>query len=346
MNILEYQKNLGKTSIKPINLIHGEEEYLVKTFADRLKEHMPVRILWGDDISLQDLFQEVLGGGMFASRQAFVVYRAQELFAQAKDLKSLSSQISRIKGNMVFFVVPEKLTDKDLQREPYATISRLGDVIAANRLDRRRVRELVKNKLSKEGISIEEEALDFLLEALSYDLMLLKGETDKLILYGSKHLSLEDIKRAVVSNMELSIFDLADGLFLKDPEKALNALHAVLRAGIHPLQVLALMTNYALKAYTAASLVEKGTPVEESLAKVDIKHPFQVMNFKRYLSAHSRRELERLLKLLYLLDVSIKVYYKDPANAIRDFVIEYLTDERIKGLQGNQGNEDRAVSEP
>jgi DNA polymerase-3 subunit delta len=204
----------------------------------------------------------------------------------------------------------------------------------------------VKNKFQKEGISIEDSALDYLLEATSYQLMILKNETDKLILYGKPKLTLEDIKAVLVADLEMSVFDFADGIFLKDYDKALDSLNAVLRSGMHPLQILTLLANYALRLYTAKSLVEEGKKVEEALSLVDVKHPFQVLNFKRYLEKSSKQDLLSLLKRLYLLDIGIKVYFSDPITSLRNFVVEYMLNEEVIYQETNAGDQDRAELEP
>ena len=346
ISLLEYQKNLGKGQIKSVNLLHGEEEYLVKSFLDKLRGVIPVRVLWGDELSLEDFVGFIGTTGMFAKSEALFIYMAEEFFKGIKNYKNLISHLERLKDKKVFFYVSYKLSDKDLQKEPFLSLSRLGDVIYAGKLDKRRVRELVKNKLQKEGISIEDSALEYLLEASSYQLQILKAETDKLILYGKRNITLEDIKSMVIAEPELSLFDLSDGLFLKDYEKALSSINSILMSGMHPLQVLTFLVNYTLKLYTAKTLVENGWDVEKALSEVDVKHKFQVLNFKRYLSANSIDDLELLLKKLHLLDISIKVYYSEPAQALRKFVIEYMLHEEGTYNQTDTGNQNRVDAEP
>ncbi|MFN3472020.1 MAG: DNA polymerase III subunit delta [Aquificaceae bacterium] len=346
ISITEYQKSLPQRALKRVNLIHGEEDYLVKTLLEKLKSLYPVSIVWGDEVSLQDFERAITTGGMFGKEEVLFVYRAMDLLENVKDYKRFASFLERVRGKFIFFYVEAKLTDKDLQKEPFSTISRLGDVISAGKLDKKRIRELVKNKLQREGISIEESALDYLLEATSYQLMLLKTETDKLILYGKSKLTLEDIKAVLVADLEMSVFDFVDGIFLKDYDKALDSLKAVLKLGTHPLQVLTLLTNYALKLYTAKSLIEEGKRPEEALSLVDVKHSFQVLNFKRYLEKNSKQDLLSLLKRLYLLDISIKVYFSDPAASLKNFVVEYMLNEEVLYQETNAGDQDRAELEP
>lgn len=346
MNLLEYQKNLDKVQIKPVNLIHGEEEYIVKTFLDKLKEKAQVRILWGDELSLQDFLNEVGTGGMFSRKEVLFVYRAEDFLKRIKDVKAFLSYLTKLDNKKVFFYVGLRLGEKDLQKEPYLSLSKLGDVLVASKLDRKRIRELVKNKLQREGISIEESALDYLLEATAYQLTLLKNETDKLLLYGKKHLTLEDIKRSVVAEPEMTVFDFVDALFLKDYARALDALKATLRAGTHPLQVLYLLVNYTLKLFTAKVLVEGGQDVEKALTQVDIKHKFQLASFKRYMSENSLNDLFSMLRRLQTLDVAIKVYFVDPAQALRSFVVEYMLNEEGSYYASDAGDQNRADAEP
>ncbi|MEN3028313.1 MAG: DNA polymerase III subunit delta [Aquificaceae bacterium] len=328
ISLTEYQKTLGKREPKPVNLLHGEEEYLIKTFLDKLKELYRVRVLWGDELTLQDFEKLALTGGIFEREETLFVYRSMEFFRGIRDHKQFLSLLERIRSKKVFFCVETKLTEKELQKEPFRSLSRIGEVISAGRLDKKRIREMVKKKFQNGGIELEEGALDYLLEALSYDLMLLKGETDKLLLYGASHLSLEDIKRVVFVQREMNLFDFLDGILLKDYQKAIEALDSSLRAGIHPLQLFTLLVNSTLKLYTAKVLLEEGKKTEEALALVDIKHTLQVLNFKRYMERNSKEEIWSLLERLQLLDLTIKVYYSDPAQSIRNFVVEYMLHEK------------------
>ncbi|HAV40405.1 MAG TPA: hypothetical protein DCX31_04970, partial [Aquificaceae bacterium] len=75
-------------------------------------------------------------------------------------------------------------------------------------------------------------------------------------------------------------------------------------------------------------------------------HPFQVLNFKRYLEKSSKQDLLSLLKRLYLLDIGIKVYFSDPITSLRNFVVEYMLNEEVIYQETNAGDQDRAELEP
>lgn len=344
--ILEFQKTLGKRPLATVNLIVGEEEFLVKNFIERLKEIYPVTVLWADEVSLQDFESRVATGGMFSKEEVLVVYNSADFFKNIKDHRRLATILQKARNKKVFFYLNAKPDKKELQKEPLQTISSLGEVITAGRPDSRRIREIIKNKLQKGGVSIEEQALDYLIEATSNDLMTLKMETDKLLLYGKEKLSLKDIMTLVPVQLEMGVFDFVNGVLMKDMEKALSSLNWALRMGTHPLQVLTLLVNQTLKLYTALLLLRQGRTVEEALSLVDVKHPLQVRNFKAYMERNSEAELDSLLKRLFYLDLSIKVFYRDPAQSLMSFVIEYMLNEENSDVPSDQGDQDRAQYQP
>ncbi|MCS7262764.1 MAG: DNA polymerase III subunit delta [Aquificaceae bacterium] len=345
-SLLEYQRALDKKPPKILNLVHGEEEFLIKNLVDKLRELYKAKVLWGEELTLRDFKNLALTGGVFESGETFFVYNAQEFFKTIKDHKQFASILTKIRGKRFFFHVGVKLSEKDLQKEPFLTFSQYGEVISASKMDRRRVEGIVRNKLQKSGVSLEEGAFQYLLEATSYDLMLLKGETDKLLLYGEPSLTLEELKSIVFAHREMSLFDLAEGILLGDYGKALEALSANLQMGVHPLQILGLLSNYLLKLYTAKVLTKGGKKPEEALALVEVKHPFQVANFKKYLEKNSQEKLRFLLDRLYLLDLAIKVYYSDPTTALKRFVVELMLHEAGARQQADARDQGGAHPEP
>ncbi len=275
MNILDYQKDLEKRNIKPVNLVYGEEEYLYKTFVDKLSKLYRVEILWGDEINKEEFLRRVSEGDLFSfQKRVFVVKRAEELLKKIKDHKFIPNLAKRLRSSFVFFVVLEKLSKQDLEKEPIKSISQVGDLLELKKLDKKKTRELVQGKFDKEGVQIEEQALDFLLSATDYDLMKLKNEVDKLLLLGKKNITLEDVRRVCLWDAQANMFDFVDAFFTKDKEKALLQLSSLLRNGVPPLQIFAMLSNYAIKLYTLYGMLKDGSSVESALHRLDVKHPF------------------------------------------------------------------------
>jgi len=322
MNLLEYQKNLEKREIKPINLIQVEDEYILKNFMEKLSSLYQVKTLWGDEINKKEILTALSEGEIFQrGKRAIFIKKGESLLKSAKDGAYLVSIAKRVKGTAIFIVLTEKLRKDQLQKEPYKSILSVGDFLEAKVPDKKKIRELVKNRFLKEGINIEDQALDYLLEATSYNLMELRNEVDKLLLYGKDkgNISLEDVKLLCVSNPEYNIFDFLDAFFNKDLDKSLSSLDALYRMGILPLQIQAVLASYALKLYV---LLEDST--DKTFSELGIANPFLKNNFKRYVEKFNKKDIKMLINRLHTLDFLEKVYFADPQESFKKFVIEYL----------------------
>jgi len=215
MNILEYQKGLKLEKIKPFNLIYSEEDYLLSVFVEKLSELAPLRVLWGSELELQGFLSLLGESGLFtkSQRELILVKEGEQLLKKLKDPKLIKSLANRMKTKAVFIVLKEKLDKSTLQREPYKTLLELGDFLEAKRLDKRKVREMVKSKVEKSGKKIEEKALDYLLEIAGDDLLFLRGEVEKLILYAEREITLEDVKKVCITQKESDLFEFLDAFF-------------------------------------------------------------------------------------------------------------------------------------
>ncbi len=324
MNIIEYTKNLGTLSIKPVNLMYGQEEYLYKNFLDKASSLHRVQILWGDEISSRELLERVSGGDIFSSQKTLlIVKKAQDFLKKVKDKTFIHKLSEKAKNVAVFFVILEKLSSQDLQQEPIKTITTIGDVIEIPKVDKKKVRELVKSRFEKEKVFIENEALELLLSESDYDLMKLRNEVDKLLLLGKESITVKDIRETVLGDRSPNIFDFLDAFFTKDKENALVQLSSLLRSGVPALQIMATISNYAIKLYTMHRMVKEGAKIETAAAKLNIRQQFQIIKFKTYLEKRSERDLKTLIFLLYQKDMLIKVFFENPEKVLRDLVIEW-----------------------
>lgn len=327
-----FQKEvLEKGRLKPLNLIHGEEEYLVKTVVEKLKEKFgSVRVLWGDEASPEDLLLEASEGSVFSASKegVVVVFRFDELVKRVrrrkKSLEGLLSILRKIKNSYLFAVVPVKLSPEDMSKEPYKTFAEEGCVILADRIPQKRVRELVKRKFEREGGGIEEDALDLLLELCGTDLAVLKVESEKLLTYaGKERVTKETVLKVCVPWEGGSVFELMDAFFSKDAEGILKNLSFLERSGVPLLQVQALFASQLVKLFAVARSVERGGDAEKVFESIGIRHSFARSKMSGYLSKVSSKELRNLIERLYKLDRAEKVFFLPPEKAFREFLLSF-----------------------
>lgn len=331
--VLQYQKEvLEKGKVKPVNLLYGEEEYLIGVLADKLKEvyGSSFKLAWGDETDLEDLYRLTSEGSVFSRTHDSVVFLRgfedflRRLGRKKRSMESFISLLKRLDRTKLFLVVERKLSSQDLSKEPFKTVSSLGDVILADKLPVSKVKEIVRRKLEREAGGIDEEALELLIDLCQGDLMVLKTETEKLVAYSEgKRITQEDVRRVCTPWGGYGIFHFLDAFFLGDLPTSLRALKDLLASGTPPLQIMTTLGNYVAKMYTTRLLLERGLDLQKALENVGVKQGFSQLKFKDYLEKLPKERLEELLEAIYRLDLSVKVYFADPQEALENFVLNF-----------------------
>ncbi len=327
--LLPYLKNvLEKGSPKEVNLVYGEEEYLIKTLIDKLKERFPnsYTVLWGDELSLEKLFEFSAGGSIFSGGEKALVVLEFNSFVKSLGKRGHSSLINLLKvlkGVFLYAVVKGKLSKAELSKEPYRTITSLGDVIVADRLSKQKVREIVKKKFEREAQGIEDQALEKLIDMCGSNLLALKQESEKLLAFsGGRKVRLEDVEKVCVPWEDAGLFELVDAVVEGDIKGSLIALREVLRKGVSPFQIVATLASYINKLFIVHEMLSRGTNLETALESVGIKHNFLKLKFKRYLDSLDSQRAEALIESLYRLDYGTKVRFLPPDKELEKMVFK------------------------
>ncbi|NPA40844.1 MAG: DNA polymerase III subunit delta [Aquificae bacterium] len=320
---------LEKGSPSRINLVHGEEEYLVKALTDKLREAYGegFTLLWGDEVSLEDLYEACAEGSIFSSQGERVVFLLGfEDFLKKLGKKRLSSFLNFLKGvksSKVFLVVGRKLTKAELSKEPYKTISVEGDIILADKLPKAKVKDIVRKKFEREAGGIEEEALELMVEMCQGNLMVLRQESEKLISYaGRKKITTEDVRKVCTPWGEYSLFDLVDAFFEGDLHRSLTVLRETLRQGVPPLQIMSTLASYITKIFTVQVMTSRGVSLDNALESVRVKHQYAKLKFKNYLEKVPKEKAEELLERIYRLDYMVKVAFSSPERELEKLMRE------------------------
>ncbi len=331
--ILQYQKEvLEKGKAVPVNLVHGEEEFLVRTLIEKLKSLYGdnTTVVWGDDVRPEDVYNLLSEGSMFSAGadRAVVVLRAEEFFKKLRGRRALSSftgTLGKLKRAKLFLVFSGKLTPQDLAKEPLKTIAKMGHVIAADRLSPAKVKEMVRRKLEREAGGVEEEALNLLVDMCGGNLTVLRQEVEKLIAYAAGEKITPRMVREVCSPWEsYTVFDFIDSFMKGNLEGSLRALEDSCRKGIPALQIQSTLASYALRLYTLHRLLSRGKDVEKALDSLGVRHSFLRMKLKGYLESFPQKRLRDLVLSLHRLDADQKLRFVNPETSLRNFTIDFL----------------------
>ena len=183
---------------------------------------------------------------------------------------------------------------------------------------------LAKSLAKEQGIEFEKGAAEDLAEFVSGDLMRLKTEVDKLATYAAERRSVRrgDVAALVISEKSATIWEVADFLAARQPQKALEFFERLLREGEEPLQMLGAMTWMYRKLIEASEV--RGVTNGWQAAKALGMRPEQAEQAIHNARKISKERLLQGLKVLREADDRLKGGTKDP-HSIMEFLVWELS---------------------
>ncbi|HBO84246.1 MAG: DNA polymerase III subunit delta [Deltaproteobacteria bacterium GWC2_42_11] len=186
-------------------------------------------------------------------------------------------------------------------------LERRGCIFPLNAISKKELPLWVKTGVKNAGKEISEEAVDYLTGMVGEDLMDIKAEIDKLILFtGNKSvIDMADVE-AVVSDIKVnSMFDLTDSIGRKDFKSALKALNKIIEGGEQPVRILGMIARQFRILLKIKTLRKKGTPANR-IAGIAGIFPYHLDNYIKQSSQFTEDELVDIFDKLHRTDIAIK----------------------------------------
>ncbi len=167
--------------------------------------------------------------------------------------------------------------------------------------DERALDHVIRDTLGSEGISVSNEAMDYLTANLGADRGLSRAELEKLALYvgpGGK-VEYDDAISSVGNSSALSIDDV---IFAAAGGNGLAADRALTRSyqeGVNPVTVLRALGRHLMRLQLARAKIDEGVPVDSALKSLRPPVFFKLSAaFRQQLRVWSSRNISRALMLV------------------------------------------------
>jgi len=286
-----------------IILLHGEDAYRMRRkLKEIMEEHkqkhksgLNLRYLEGKIVSFDDLRNEMLGISMFKEKKLVVV---SDIFSNLKLKEELleKGKVFADSDNILLLTENSHILKKE---KLLSFLGKKGEVREFELLSGVKLDNWVKKEVEERGGSIDNNALEKLIEYVGGDLWQMENEITKLINY-NKNISLGNVELLVKAKYETNIFDTIDAIAVKDKKKAVNLLKRHIEKGDSVLFLLAMIASQirniiSVKAGQSLNAGQMGMH-----PFVFRKASFQARNF-------SLEDLKRIYKKIVGLDSDIKV---------------------------------------
>ncbi len=321
--------------VKPLYFLHGPEEHLKREFVRELvhaalpesERTFNLDILHGDEFDPHAFDDRMRAFALFAARRVVILRNFEALSVAHRE-----HVVERARA------VPEALTlvvessDEKLETSAHKKLSALaaqdGVDFAFAHLDESETLERVLARFRREGVAVDRDALDLLVESVGTQLMDLTNEVDKILLSATddKTVTREQVASVVGKYRTESLFSLLDGVAVDPAATTLTRLSSLFDAGEEPVFVVAMMLRRVVSLMEVRQVVaERGRAVssDRSLAEsiASTQSPFFAGKLRLQASRVTPRVLDNLLTNLRWADMKLKTTSLDAKCLVEEALV-------------------------
>jgi DNA polymerase-3 subunit delta len=212
--------------IKPIYFLMGEEPYYIDKLSEYIEKNILSEdekgfnqtVLYGRDVSIEDVVSTAKRYPMMADRQVVIVKEAQDLSRTIDKIESYAE--NPMPSTVLVFCYKYKTLDK--RKKVTKLLAKNGVVYESKKLYENQVGDWIKRVLAGKKYTIEPKASAMLVEFLGTDLSKINNELEKLqiILPVGSVISAKDIEENIGFSKDYNVFELRKAIGERNQLKA------------------------------------------------------------------------------------------------------------------------------
>ena len=303
MKFIELNKKL-KEKVEPLYNIKGEDFFLVKQAITNLKAFLIKDLEEFNFISIdaEKIKKEVVNEQILTL--PFVnEYRLVVLNNPNQEVVKFLNQLDLLDLNSIIVCVnAQNLT--------------VGEEIDCSQLDRSDISKYILNYLSKSSLSIEERALDYIIEATNSNMSHITNELNKITAYcvGLDMITMDIVLNLTSSSSEYAIYMLTNAIDAKNYTNYQKILHDLSKA-----QSQAEIFSYMGKYFKRMQYIALNKNDEE-LAKILGIKPYAIKMSRQAVNRNGVKYYLNLYEKYVNLDYKIKSGLITPTNALYELI--------------------------
>jgi DNA polymerase-3 subunit delta len=298
-------------NIKPIYFLMGDEPYYIDKLTEYIEQNVLQEherdfnqtILYGRDVTIEDVVGNAKRFPMMADRQVVVVREAQEL---SRTIDKLESYVENPQTTTVL-VFAYKYKTLDKRKKVTKLLDKHGVIFESKKMYENQVGTWINRILSGKGYSIEPKANAMLVEFLGNDLSRISNELNKLqiILPKSHTITPKDIEENIGFSKDFNVFELQNALGSRNQLKAYQiAQYFADNPKDNPMVVTtSLVFSYFIKVLKYHGLKDKNPKTAAPILGVS---PFFMKDYEVALKNYPMKKVSSIVATLRDIDVKSK----------------------------------------
>ncbi|MDB4292473.1 DNA polymerase III subunit delta [Maribacter sp.] len=218
-------------TIKPIYFLFGEEAYYIDKISDYIEKSILTEdekgfnqsVLYGKDVSIDDIVGNAKRYPMMAERQVLIVKEAQHL---SRTIENLVSYADNPQPTTVL-VICYKYKKLDKRKKLYKAVQKSGVLFESKKLYENQVADWIRRTLAGQGYRIVPKAAILLVEFLGTDLSKIANELNKLrlVLPKDTEINPQHIEEHIGISKDYNNFELKKAIGERNVVKATRIIN-------------------------------------------------------------------------------------------------------------------------
>ena len=297
--------------IKPIYFLMGEESYYIDKVSDFIENTILTEeekgfnqmILYGRDVSIEDIVSNAKRFPMMAERQVVIVKEAQDL---SRTIENLVAYAENPQPSTVL-VICYKYKTLDKRKKLSKTIAKHGILLESKKLYENQVGDWIRRVLSGKSYNIEPKATLMLVEFLGTSLSKINNELEKLMLILPKNslITATHIEENIGISKDFNNFELRKAVGAKQIVKVNQIINYFAQ---NPRSNPLVMTISLLNSFFTQLLIYHGlkNKAKANVAKALRVNPYFVGDYDTAARNYPMRKVSEIISLLRTADLKSK----------------------------------------
>lgn len=309
--VIKIVNDIKNGIIKPIYFLMGEEAYYIDKISDFIEKTILTEeekgfnqtVLYGKDVTVEDIISAAKRYPMMADRQVIIVKEAQELIRTIDKLESYAE--NPMASTVLVFCYKYKTLDK--RKKVTKNIAKTGLVFESKKLYDNQVGDWIKRILAGKKYSIEPKAQAMLVEFLGTDLGKINNELEKLqiILPINSTITAKDIEENIGFSKDFNVFELRKAIGERNQLKAYKIADNFAQ---NPKENPIIMTTSLVFGFFIQLMKYHGLKDRnpKNVAAVLGVNPFFLKDYDLALKNYSMKKVSQIIATLRDVDVKSK----------------------------------------
>jgi DNA polymerase-3 subunit delta len=310
-SINQIVSDIQQGNIKPIYFLMGEEAYYIDKIADYIEKTVLTEeekgfnqmVLYGRDVTIEDIISNAKRFPMMADRQVVIVKEAQDL---SRTIENLVVYAENPQPSTVL-VICYKYKTLDKRKKLSKVIGKSGLLFESKKLYENQVGDWIRRVLSGKSYKIEPKATLMLIEFLGTDLSKINNELEKLMLILPKGslISPSHIEENIGISKDFNNFELRKAVGAKQIVKANQIVNYFAQ---NPRNNPLVMTISLLNSFFTQLLIYHGlkNKTKSNVASALKVNPYFVGDYDTAARNYPMRKVSQIISLLRDADMKSK----------------------------------------